>query len=241
MQKASVIIAAKNEEPRISDVLSAVQDHLLVSEIIVISDGSTDKTAEIARSYGANVTENNRSRGKTLAIKEGLAKAKSDVVILLDADLKGLTSQNVTDLAKPVLDNQVDFTLSYRGNSSHIYKWFHIDFVSGERAIKKELLSDPAIWARPDLGYGLETLMNNSFLDRGKTFISVPLLNLYATPKKEKGGGKWKGFVDEFMMVFNIFRAFPFYRVGILFVEMAILADRYKRHIEKNSHDKKDK
>ncbi len=232
--KVSVIIAAKNEEPRLANVLKPVCKHPLVGEVIVVSDGSTDKTIDIAKTFHTKVIEKKVSQGKTMAIRSGIKQARYDVVVLLDADLKGLTEQNITDLASPVIENKVDWTISYRGNSSLIYKLFRMDFVSGERAIRKELLLDREIWCKPEIGYGLEVLMNDSFLKRGKTFISVHLPNLYATPKSEKMT-YWEGVAADYLMVFNIFRAFPIFLVGLQFLNMVSLSYLYKRHLNRFS------
>ncbi len=234
--KVSVIIAARDEAPRIARVLKIVSTHPLVGEIIVIADGCTDNTAQIAESFHAKVHTKADSQGKTLAIRSGIGFAKYDTVLLLDADLKGLSEQNITDLVTPVLTNKVDWTLSIRGNSSLIYKIFQMDFVSGERAIRKELLRDREIWCKPKIGYGLEVLMNDSLLKRGKTFVSVELPNLYATPKSEKMS-YWQGVVADYKMVYNIFRAFPFYLTGLQFVNMVILNSRYRRHLSRFSYE----
>jgi glycosyltransferase involved in cell wall biosynthesis len=235
--KVSVIIAARNEAPRIARVLKVASVHPLVGEVIVICDGCTDNTAEIAATFHAKVHTKVDSQGKTLAIRSGIKLAKYDTVLLLDADLKGLTEQNITDLVTPVLSGKVDWTLSIRGNSSHIYKIFQMDFVSGERTVRKELLHDREIWCKPKIGYGLEVLMNDSLLKRGKTFVSVELPNLYATPKSEKMS-YWQGVMADLKMVYNIFRAFPFYLTGLQFVNMVILNNRYRRHLNKFGYEK---
>ena len=58
------------------------------------------------------------------------------------------------------------------------YPLLKVDWISGERAIRKDLLNDPLIWSKPEIGFSLETLMNKSFIDRGETFKSISLPNL---------------------------------------------------------------
>lgn len=227
MNKASVIIAAKNEGPRIGSVLEVVTKHPLVDEVIAMCNGCTDNTVEVAESYGASVHSESKAMGKTLAVKEGLSLAKNDVILLIDADLKDLTAEDITNLASPVLKGQVDFTLSLRKNSLLMFKLFGIDFISGERGIRKEILEDPYIWSRSHVSYGLEVLMNKSFLRRKKTFVSVPT-NSYAIRKKEKTNFI-KGTLEEFAMIFSIFKVIPFYGFFWQFFKMSYLNSKYQK------------
>ncbi len=235
-EKATIIIPARNEEPRIAGVLSATCGHPLVGEIIVVNDGSTDGTLAVCQKYNVKILNKKHSSGsKTLAVKEGLSLAKNDVVILLDADLIGLTAENITELVQPVLDKKVDFTLAILGNSAFVYKMCRLDFVSGLRAIRKSLLSDPEIWRKPKLGYGLEVLMNDSLLSKKKTFISVYLPNLHAAPKSEKMS-RWRGTLADMEMVINIFRAFPILNVGLQFVHMVSLNHLFRKSLETENY-----
>lgn len=227
--KLSAVIAAKNEAPRIGEVLKIVTDHPDIDQVIVMDDKSDDDTGEVARGFDAEVHRTKEEfSGKTMAVKAGLEFAKNDTILLIDADLKGLTKENIDDLADPVLKEKVDFTLSLRGNSTLMYKLFGVDFVSGERVIKKELLLDPYIWSKPKVGFSLEVLMNKSLLKRRKKFVSVSLKNLTITKKREKTS-YLKGTIGEFLMIFNIFKALPFYEVGWQFLKMAYLNKKYTR------------
>lgn len=231
--KLSVVIAAKNEAPRIGAVLEVVTKHPDIDQVIVMVDKSEDNTLEVAKNYNAEVHENKEGcSGKTMAVKNGLEFVRNDIVLLIDADLKGLTEENIRNLAKPVLEGKADFTLSLRGNSAFIYKMAGIDFVSGERAAKKEMLLEPEIWAKPKVCYGLEVLMNKTFLKKNKKFVSVSLPNLLITKKSEKTS-YIKGTIDEFLMIFNIFKALPFYEVGWQFFTMARLNRKYKKELGK--------
>lgn len=228
-KQISVIIAAYNEESRIAKVLKEVEHHPLINEVIVVNDGSQDKTSDVVRKFDVKLIENEKNLGKTLSVKKGIAAAKNDLIMLLDADLKGLNAESITKLAKPVLDGQVDWTLSLRGNSFGYMKFFKMDWVSGERVIPKELLADPLIWSRPKIGFGLETLMNKSLLDHHRTFRSVYLPHVTITSKADKVG--WlKGNIGEFKMVSQISKVMPLYKVLGQFIKMAWLNKKYSQN-----------
>lgn len=234
-KKLSVIIAAYNEEPRIAKVLKIVEHHPLIDEVIVVNDGSVDRTAEAVRRFDVTLVENEHNLGKTLSIKKGIKLARNENILLIDADLNGLTDEAITDLAKPVLDGKVDWTLSLRGNSFGIMKLMQMDWVSGERVIPKKLLEDPLIWSRSEISYGLETLMNKSLLDRNKTFCSVYLPDLVIANKADKIGF-WKGWFGEFKMVYQISRVMPLHKVIGQFITMARLNKRYRKELLNNRY-----
>ena len=85
--KLIAIIPAFNEESTIGDVIKATSR--FVDEILVISDGSTDHTADIAKTTGATVIDNIVNRGLGKTIKRGYAEAimrGADIVVQIDAD-----------------------------------------------------------------------------------------------------------------------------------------------------------
>jgi glycosyltransferase involved in cell wall biosynthesis len=88
----SIIIPAYNEEKRLPGTLAAIERYFEstaweFSEVVVVNDGSRDKTAEIARSAGARLLENPGNRGKGYSVRHGMLDAKGDWALLSDADL----------------------------------------------------------------------------------------------------------------------------------------------------------
>jgi len=83
-QTISVTLAAYNEEDYISDCLKSVKDW--VDEIIVVDGYSQDKTAEIAKSYGAKVIESENNPVFHIQKKKANDMAKSEWVLQMDAD-----------------------------------------------------------------------------------------------------------------------------------------------------------
>lgn len=226
--KISIVIAAYNEEPRIAKVLEIVEHHPLIDEVIVVNDGSTDKTSEVVKKFDVILLENKKNMGKTLSVKTGIEASKNNLIMLLDADLKGLDQESIKKLAEPVLGGQVDWTLSLRDNSLSIMKLMKMDLWSGERVVPKNLLTDPLIWSRPDIGYGLETLMNKSLLAKNKTFRSVHLRNVTDTNKAQKVGF-FRGWAKDFKMVCQISKVVPLHKLFKQFMIMSYLNKKYSK------------
>ncbi|MBI3998788.1 MAG: PIG-L family deacetylase [Armatimonadetes bacterium] len=101
----SCIIAAYNEERLIGQVIAAVRGVEEVTEIIVVSDGSTDRTAEVAVASGADViVQLPKNLGKGGAILAGARRASERVLLLLDADLENLKPCELEALIRRVVD-----------------------------------------------------------------------------------------------------------------------------------------
>jgi glycosyltransferase involved in cell wall biosynthesis len=109
----AVIIAALNEEDAIGQVISAVPRDI-ASEIVVVDNGSTDRTAEVARLAGAHVISEMK-RGYGSAYRAGLRaiSPKCEVVVFLDGD--GSDYPEMMDrIVKPIIDGKHDFVIGSR-------------------------------------------------------------------------------------------------------------------------------
>lgn len=84
----SVIMPAFNEEERIGSVIDEIRNELgkTLDELVVVDDGSNDRTAEIAHAHGAIVYRIRKNAGYGRAIKVGIQRAKSEYAITVDAD-----------------------------------------------------------------------------------------------------------------------------------------------------------
>ena len=109
-QKVSVIIPAYNEEETVARVIEVVGSVSFVDEIIVVNDGSTDKTEEEALNAGAIVINHEVNKGKGEALFTGYNEAECDIIAFIDADIYNLTSRKVESMIKPILDGKTDIT-----------------------------------------------------------------------------------------------------------------------------------
>ena len=116
MSYISIIIPAYNEENKIKDTLESIKDIKEIDEIIVVDDGSSDKTSEVAKSVKSdkiNVITQSQNRGKGYALNNGLKEAmkKADIIGFLDGDL-GNTASEVEKLITPIINNECDVTIA---------------------------------------------------------------------------------------------------------------------------------
>jgi glycosyltransferase involved in cell wall biosynthesis len=84
----TIVIPAHNEEGAIGAVLSALRGatHPVIRQVIVVDDGSSDRTGEIAEAAGVRVIRQPSNRGYGAALKTGIRAASSEYVLTMDAD-----------------------------------------------------------------------------------------------------------------------------------------------------------
>jgi len=110
-----VIIPAYNEADSIEKVIGDIPT--LVSEIIVVSNNSSDATESIARAAGATVLKEER-RGYGYACLKGMEyiselPSKPDIIVFLDGDYSDYPEQ-LQEIIKPIIEDQIDFVVGAR-------------------------------------------------------------------------------------------------------------------------------
>lgn len=84
--KITIVIPAKNEAQNITAVLQSINALKLDAEILVINDGSSDNTAELAQQEGARVISHPYCQGNGAAIKTGARNAQGEIIVFMDGD-----------------------------------------------------------------------------------------------------------------------------------------------------------
>jgi glycosyltransferase involved in cell wall biosynthesis len=199
VKRISVIIPAYNEEKRILGVLDKINNKLF-DEIIVVDDGSNDRTSDIVKKYKyARLIRNKKNKGKSFAVLRGLKMARNNLVMLIDSDLINLTEKNISDLAKPVLEGSADVTISLRRRA--ICQLMGIDIFSGERVFDKRLLKESEL--KELKGYGLEVYINSKIIENNLRLKVVNWKNVIGIIKSQKEGFV-KGWINEIRMFIDI-------------------------------------
>lgn len=202
--RTAAIIPAFNEEMTIGSVV--LEARRFVDEVIVVDDGSTDRTPEIAKLAGASVLRLERNHGKGYALKMGLENVKENsfqVVALLDADWQHDPGE-LPKVIGPVLNGEADLVIGSRflksNGSVPRYRKLGLkvldvttrlgvkqkisDSQSGFRALSLSAVKNLDISLSG--GYSVESEMILSLSEKGMRIKEVPIGVNYEVPHKHK-------------------------------------------------------
>lgn len=202
---SAVLIPAFNEAAGVAEVVRTALAAGL-GRVLVVDDGSDDDTAARAQAAGAEVLRLERNVGKGGAVSAGVNALDEDVVILLDADLVGLTTKHLRSLAGPVLAGTVDMTRGVfeGGRWSTTAAQKMLPQLNGQRAVRRELLC-----GLPELAasrYGIEVVITEEAKAAGWRVRDIPMEGVTQLTKEEKRGFL-KGMALRLKMYGDIFRS----------------------------------
>ena len=183
----SCVIPAFNEAENIQLVIKNLKKVNIITEIIVVDDGSKDKTAEIAKAENVIVIKHKNNKGKGAAIKTGLELAKGDIVLFLDADVTNITPKKITSILQPLENDEADLVKASfhraRGRVTElvvkplfnvVFPFLNFNFnqpLSGQFAIKKEIMKDLTI----DDKWGVDIQILLQSLKKGLRVVEVDI------------------------------------------------------------------
>ena len=163
MTRVSAVIAAYNEEGTLADVLRALTASPLIDEVIVVSDGSTDRTVEIARSFdGVRTISLRQNQGKGHAMRAGVDNASHDVLFFVDGDMYNVSNEHIEALVQPVRRGECDMNIGVR-NRGPLLNFFHLQMqcgpvLSGIRVMRREVFD--AVPLQYQARYKVEAALN---------------------------------------------------------------------------------
>ena len=126
-QNITVILPAYNEEVSIGSITLLTK--LYADNVVVIDDGSTDRTAEVAKKAGAQVIVHEVSKGKAESLKTGFKAAAdmgADIIVTMDSDGQ-YNPADIPNLVAPIIKGDAEMVngsryLNYPGKNSPIYR-----------------------------------------------------------------------------------------------------------------------
>ena len=190
-----VIIPAFNEQAAIGSVVQKSLQY--ADDVLVVDDGSSDATCEIARKAGASILSHPTNFGKGVSLSDAFSRVEGyDVVVTIDGDGQH-NPDEIPDLIKPVIENKADFvngsryingfeenTPAYRRVGQRVLDIATnitagtsvTDSQSGFRAFKGETIS---CYKFRDPGFGIESEMIADAAENNLRILEVPITVKY--------------------------------------------------------------
>lgn len=189
-QTVSAIVAAYNEAKTVKPILTTLANHPQVTEVIAVDDGSTDKTWQKIQSVNSDKLIPLRHQvnlGKGAAIADAVRKAKGEVLLFIDADLRKFHPAHIDLLLAPLQIDPKSMTIGLREPLRPFEKTISVilKILNGERAFTKKLIL-PLLPRIAHSGYGVETIINLHFNRHRYPIYYIPLPGLIHILKQEK-------------------------------------------------------
>jgi len=235
----SIIIPAYNEEEGLRTFLGKLLPFARERgwEVIVVDDGSTDATADVAREYGAKVISHHRNKGYGSALKTGIRNASNEIVVMMDSD--GQHKQEDIERLVEYIDDY-DMVVGARKRSKGIRapgkKLLSIvanylsgykipDLNSGFRVFRKSLI-ETFLHFCPN-GFSFTTTITLAYLREGYSIKYVPIdaqerVGRPSTVKFFRDGYK------TFLLIIRVIVLFILFFMGILADQISAI--RRERH-----------
>lgn len=212
--RTTAIVAAYNEEKTIADVLRALTASSMIDEIVVVSDGSADRTVEIARTFeGVRTVALRENHGKGFAMAVGVANATYDTLFFCDGDMYNVTKEHIEALVTPVAQGDCDMNIGVR-NRGDVANFLHLRLkcgpvLSGIRVMRRAVFE--TVPPQYQSHYKIEAALNCFCARAGFRQRETIIYGLDHVIKESKRGlsdglhARWKMSREVFLLLFDLY------------------------------------
>jgi len=221
--KTSIIVPVFNEEKTVAEILEKLSQLKIEKEIIIINDGSTDKSLEKIKQFIKNkknfkVFSFSKNKGKGAAVRKGISLSTGSIIIIQDADLE-YDPQEIVKLITPIKNKKakVVYGSRFTGERRNMFFWHMIgnrflslitnilydttlsDMEVGYKAIKRDVLEKINLSASR---FDFEPEITAKILKRGIRIYEVPI----SYCGRERHEGKKITWKDGVVAIWTLFK-----------------------------------
>ena len=202
------IIPARNEAPTVGNVVEACLNCSVVREVIVVDDGSTDNTGEIAIRAGAKVIRredyDGRGGSKAHAMATGVAVSDAEALLFVDADLIGLESTHLEQICRPFLEGKAVMSLGFFDYGPVLNPIItRMPPMTGERVLPRWVFEMVPPWHMD--GYTIEVMLDKVVVEARLPVVARVMNGVTHRTKRDKLG-KLEGYRQSLAMFSQLLR-----------------------------------
>jgi glycosyltransferase involved in cell wall biosynthesis len=202
------IIPARNEALTVADVVTTCLECDRIREVIVVDDGSTDGTADVAAAAGAKVIRRELAPGasgsKAHAMAEGVAATDAEWILFVDADLRGLEVRHLDAICRPAIEGRAAMSLGTFDYGVWNPLVLRFPPTTGERIVPRWVFE--AIPPQKLDGYTIEIMINEVVTEGRLPVVARVMDGVTHRTKREKFGRLegWKRTWDMFTDLWSL-------------------------------------
>ena len=197
-----MVIPARNEATTVADVVAAARACRFAREVVVVDDGSTDGTAEVALAAGAKVVRREVGTGsKANAMELGVAATDADAILFCDADVVGLRGAHLDDICRPFVEGRAAMSIGWfdYGMLNPLVR--RLPPTSGERIVPRWVWD--SVHPEKRSGYSIE-IMINEVIAEGRLPTTVRIMPGVTHRTKRHKLGLRKGYRETWRMFWHL-------------------------------------
>ena len=198
-----VVIPARNEATTVAGVVAAALGCRYARQVVVVDDGSTDGTGDVALAAGAKVVRRDAggSGSKAHAMEMGVATSDADAILFCDADCLGLTAAHLDDVCRPVVEGRAAMSVGWFDYGVWNPLVTRLPPTSGERVVPRWVWD--SVGPEKRKGYSIE-IMINEVIAEGRLPTSVRIMGGVTHRTKRHKLGLARGYRETWRMFWHL-------------------------------------